>query len=288
MKVGVSYNSLSSPVAEAPFHGDLSVAALVHPSLGARLKSFAPTARLCTDVEEVLHMMRERSVRLFVCDPSFASGSGGDVMRAIQARYSSTLVVAYIALTGESVSQLFRMLPHGITECVVYQHDDTAPRFAELLARARMSPLVQSMLDELAPELGRLESTWRDAVADVYRRPMRFRVTDDLAATMNTSRQTVHRRLMQAGLSSPRLLVGSGRVLRAAELLRDRSQTVRRTAEQLGYHRPEHLSSTFRMMTGMRVCDLREGVETKKVVAAIASRLRSPTLHSPSPDVRLG
>ena len=267
----MSKNSLRPTAPGAP----VSVTAFVPHSLGARLQIVAPAARLCTSAEEVLHVVRLGTVRLFIGDPSHETGRGDDVIRLIRTQYPSILVVLYIALTPEAVTQVVKIAPHGITECVFYQHDDSAPRFAKLMARARVFTLVRSMLDELTPELGRLDAPWRDAVSDVYRHPMRFRITADLAATMNTTRQTVHRRLLRAGLRSPRLLVSSGRVLRATEMLRDPSRTLRRTSEQLGYHRPDYLTTTIKLLTGLRVRDLRTDVDESAITAAIAHRLRS-------------
>lgn len=271
----MSETPITPSASEAPLSGPFSAAAFVPYGLEARLHIVAPGTLLCNSAEEALDVMRSSAVRLFIGDPSHDTGRGGDVMRLIRTAYPSSLVVAYIALTPEAVTHLVRIAPHGITECVIYGHDDTVRRFAALMTRARVFTFVRSMLDELAPELDRLGASWRDAVSDVYRRPMRFRFTADLAATMNTTRQTVHRRLLNAGLRSPRLLVGSGRVLRATELLRDPSRTLRCTAEQLGYHRPEHLTNAIRLLTGLRVRALRAGADESAITSAIAHRLRS-------------
>jgi AraC-like DNA-binding protein len=196
-------------------------------------------------------------------------------MRVIRRQFPSITLFAYISLTPDSVLHMVHAAAGGITDCLVYRYDDSPQRFTQLMAQVCDTQLILAMLDALKPELDRLSEPWRDAVSDMYRRPMRYLVTSDLAAAVDTTRQTLHRRLCLVGLRSPRLLVASGRVLRATELLRDPSRTILRTAKQLGYHRPEHLSAAVKLLTGIQPRDLRGGVDTGRITSTIAQRLTS-------------
>jgi AraC-like DNA-binding protein len=212
---------------------------------------------------------------MVVGDPSYEGGRCADAMRAIRRQFPSVMLFAYISLTPDSVLHMIRAAASGITDCLVYRHDDSPQRFSQLMAQVRDTPLILAMLDALKPELDRLTEPWRDAVGDMYRRPTRYLATSDLAAAVDTTRQTLHRRLRLAGLRSPRLLVASGRVLRATQLLRDPSRTILLTAKQLGYHRPEHLTATVKLLTGIQTRDLRRGVDAGRITSAIAQRLTS-------------
>lgn len=216
---------------------------------------------------------------MVVGDPSYDGGRCADAMRLIRRQFPSVLLFAYISLTPDSVLHMIRAAASGITDCLVYRHDDSPQRLTELMAQVRDTSLILAMLDALKPELDQLSEPWRDAVSDMYRRPMRYLVTNDLAAAVDTTRQTLHRRLHQAGLRSPRLLVASGRVLRATELLRDPSTTILRAAKQLGYHRAEHLTATVKLLTGIQTRELRRGVDAGRITLAIAQRLTSARLE---------
>jgi AraC-like DNA-binding protein len=253
----------------------LSIASCLPPALGLRLQGAAPGTRSCSSSAHLQQLVAEGAISIVVADPSYDAGGCGDAMIAIRSAFPSVVVIAYLALEPRAMSHLMRVATYRLFEVVLFQYDDMSRRLADLLLRASAAPLETLMIAELEPELVRLPPFLREAVSDVYRTPRRFRVTADLAATAHTSRQTLHRRLTEAGLRSPRLLVGSGRVLRAASMLHDPGRTLRCVADHLGYHRPEQLSSTVTLLTGLRVRDIRAGVDGRVITRAIAGRLRS-------------
>src|ERR1700674_3052617 len=98
------------------------IAALWPRALGAQLQLAAPSARLCTSVEELLQVVRDRGARMVVGDPSYEGGRCADAMRAIRRQFPSVMLFGYISLTPDSVLHTVRAAASGITDCLVYRH----------------------------------------------------------------------------------------------------------------------------------------------------------------------
>ena len=206
----------------------------------------------------VLDTIARGRVDLLIADPSDDSGRRLELMLSLRERFPSILVVAYTRLTPAVVPQVIRLAQANVREIVLYGHDDTSARFAGLVEQANAHPLTSRVIGLLEARLGDGQPALRVALRELFRSPLRFRAVPDLAAVAGMSRRTLYRQLQLAGLHSPRLVVATGRVIRAVSMLGDPGRSLAHVAAALGYSRPEHLAEQIFAVTGMATRETRE------------------------------
>lgn len=96
----------------------------------------------------------------------------------------------------------------------------------------------------------------------------------DLAAAAGMNTRTLYRHLEPAGLTRPRMLVVSARLLRAYSYLRDPGRAIKDVARKAGYHSAWQLAQQMRELTGMTPRRARQALGAEEFVKRVASELR--------------
>jgi AraC-like DNA-binding protein len=249
-----------------------NVAYWLESRLASSVISYFPPAQRIESVAELRSTIARSNVNLVIADPALTPRIA-DALCSVRAEFPSVLVVVYTSLTPAVVADLLRLAAAGIDEVMLFGTDDTKSRFAELGVRSLATAAVLQAERILAERLKRLPEPIRCAVVAMLYSPRRFRTVDDLSAAAFVTRRTLYRQLTAAGFESPRLLLLSGRVLRAISMLRDPSRNLRQVAAALGYSKPDRLSDHVAFFTGLRPRELRGQVSLTEIVVRLVGRL---------------
>jgi AraC-like DNA-binding protein len=269
--------------------GDVSHTGEVSPQL---IEQHASTVVCCLD-HELLDRLAERisysiaakaphelidvvtlgGVRLVVADPCAGNGECGQILIRLRASSPSVPIVIYTVLTPAVVPSIVQLAQQGVRDVITYGTDDTKARFDEILERESAASLSLAILGRLEPRLRMLPEALAGAIREMFDSPRRVSSVEHLAAAGGMHRRSVYRNLANVGISSPRLLVASARILRAAHLLAETSLTVREIATSLGFSKPEVMSLQFKNLTGLRPGQLRNVSRLPAIDELIAQRL---------------
>jgi len=252
----------------------VAVASYLLPPLFDRLRAALPQTVNASSIEELRARVEHEASMLVIADPCRDSGRCAELLAAIHVGFPSCTVAVYTTLTHGLARHLLTLGAAGISDVVLSGYDDSPAHFEDLAYRVAGNPLAATMLEELRAELSALPEALQQAVRMLYAHPLRFRATDDLVAVAHMSRRTMYEHFKSAGVGSLRLLVASGRVLRAISLLQDPGRTLREISERLAFGRPDHLGAQIRSLCGLRVADIRSGVDHLAVASTIAGRIR--------------
>jgi len=199
-----------------------------------------------------------------------------DVIEDLHRQFPSLPIVLYTVLSADSMRAIHHLGRLGLEHVVLNRFDDDRRRFLDLLERIPGQGLSNQVLQSLQPELSRLPVPVVRAVERLFRAPGRFRNTQDLSSAAGTILRTLYRQLDGAGISSPRLLVASARLLRAYALLRDPGRQIKEVAAKVGYHSQYQLTQHMRTLTGYTPSDVRVFVEPEQFVVLLVEGIRRP------------
>jgi len=222
---------------------------------------------------ELIDVVTLGGVKLVVADPSLANGECGQMLVQLRISCPSVPVVIYTVLKPAVVPSIVRLAQHGVRDVITYGTDDTKARFDEILERESAASLSLAILDRLEARLRMLPEALAAAIREMFDSPRRVPSVEHLAAKGGMHRRSVYRNLANVGISSPRLLVASARILRAAHLLAHTNLTVREIATSLGFSKPEVMSLQFKSLTGLRPSQLRNRSRRPAIDELIAQRL---------------
>ena len=225
--------------------------------------------------QELLTTARIGTVDVIVADPAAAGRMEVAELQDIVRQYPSIPVIVYTVLSPLALRGVVALARVGIEHVVLNRFDDEPHRFRELIERAPAHALGERMLEELAEQLSRLPPMLGRAIEQLYRYPQRFHAMGDVAAAAGVNTRTLYRHLEPAGLSAPRLLVVSARLLRAYSYLRDPARSIKDVAVKAGYHSPWQLAQQMRELTGLTPRRVRQGLGAEEFVKRVAMALRS-------------
>lgn len=221
--------------------------------------------------------MQHRAGHLLVVDPAASGQVHIAGVLTLRERFPSLPVVVYTVLRRESMHSIVQLARRGVEHVVLYRFDDDPAAFRELLEQVPGEGLAELMVESLERSLSELPATVRQAVEQLFRTPMRFRGTQDLAAAAGMTTRSLYRNLKPAGFQSPRMLVVCARLLRAYSDLQDPGRSIKDVAMKVGYNSPALLSRQMYAVGGITMRAVRQGTETSQFVARLAAEARGGT-----------
>ena len=262
----------SARFSEIPKTSESKVACCLDRELLARFRTRMPDARAVRP-DELLELALGDLVRLVVADPSASNGQCIEVLLQLRGACPSIAVVVYTTLRASVMSSIVRLAQHGVQDVVIYGTDDSKARFEEVIERNAAMPLTSAILRSLDSKLHRLPSPLAAAVKEMFDSPRSFGRVHQLAAAGGVTRRSLYRHCAAAGLRSPRLLVASARIVRAAHVLAHSEFSVRDVARSLGFSKPDIMTFQVMSLTGLRPRQLRDSRVLATLPELIASRL---------------
>lgn len=250
-----------------------SVCCYLGTDLARRFLVRVPQAIAVDSQSALLDAVRREAVSLVVADPDASHSDCTETLIKIRSELPAVLVAVYTALRPSVVSHIVRLAHHGIQDVVISGTDDSKSRFDELIERSTSASLTLGVMHVLSGHLRRVPDGLAAAVGEMFESPRRIRSVAQLAAAGAMTRRSLYRHLSAAGIESPRLLVASARVVRAAHMLAGSDLSVSEVSRSLGFSKPEAMTEQIKSVLGLRPRDLRDGERQLSVPTMIAARL---------------
>lgn len=254
----------------------MEVVALLPPPLLSHLRVVVGSGhRIVTvgDWASLADALRRHPVDVAILDPQSAGGVQLTELLSLIEQHPSLPVVLYTYLSPRMLGAVAEIARHGVREVVLHRFDDEPRRFLELIERQPGFALGEMLLEPLAPALARLPTTLARAVERLFRSPSRVQDVSDLAKSASMTVRMVYRKLELAGLSSPRVLVQTARLLRAYTYMRDPGLLIEDVAAKLEYQSPRLLTRQMQEATGMTPTEVRSRLTSHEFIAMLGARL---------------
>lgn len=251
-----------------------TVACCLERELLAAFLSRVPGAQTVR-AERLHELARGDLIHLVVADPAGSNGRCTDELLRLRATWPLITIVLYTHLRAALMPSIVRLAQSGVQDVVIYGTDDSKSRFEELIERSAAVPLTSATLRLLGSKLDRLPSALAAAIREMFDSPRKLAGVHQLAAAAGTTRRSLYRHCSAAGFRSPRLLVASARILRAAHVLAHSDMSVRDVAFSLGFSKPDIMTLQVVSLTGLRPRQLRNSSVLADLPEIIAERLGS-------------
>lgn len=248
------------------------VACCLDRELLARFLTWVPGARVSSP-DALFDLAFADLVHLIVADPALNNGRCFETLVKLRGACPSVSIVVYTMLRASVMSSIVRLAQHGVQEVVIYGTDDSKARFDDAIERSATTPLTSAVLRLLDSKLVRLPSALAVAVKEMFESPRTVGNVHQLAAAGGMTRRSLYRHCAVAGLRSPRLLIASARIVRAAHVLAHSEISVRDVALSLGFSKPDILTLQVMSLTGLRPRQLRDSSVLATLPELIAHRL---------------
>jgi len=240
------------------------------PRLADSLRDIGADHLQMSSWEEVAAAVRRFPRSVLVLDPQADRTNRAEDIASILQEFPAAPVIVYTEFTPAALQAMKLLAPYGVYETILFQIEDSRPRFGRLLVRAATHSLVVRMLDDLRPECRLLPPSLADAVDDLFRRPHAYTSGRDLILTSRTPSTSLQRALAEAGLAPPKQLFIAARVLHAIGYLHDPQYTVEQVADQAGYQNPRVLTQHTLAVFGARPSQLRTLSEDDTLATLLA------------------
>ena len=221
------------------------------------LADVAADAVVCEEPSQLAAMVEHRRVTIAVIDgPDGTDRETAETIRALKAKFPALTVLVYCRFTRAGMRVAVAATRAGADEVVVRGCDDTGNALRKTLDGARGSCAVSALAEELRALIpSKALSLVQYCLLNGARAPS----VAGVALALGTNRRTLVTRTTEAGLPSPRLLIGWGRLLAAAGLLARSDHSVEQVAYYLGFGSASELRNMCRRYTGLRPRDVRAG-----------------------------
>jgi AraC-like DNA-binding protein len=251
------------------------VIALVSPRLRSTLRRALPSALLPEGLREARAVLQGSRVDAVFVDPALDE-CVPDVIVQLRTAFPNAPVVLYTSFEARRFDRLITLIQDGFADIVFSGFDDSPERLHRLLADLSCRGPLDEFARAIAPMVRLLPRRLVSAVDAMFADPRPFRCTLDLASAAGLNKRVVFRHLAAAGFESPRRLVASVRVLRACQLMRDESRSIREIARRLGYRSADQLAEHFAQLVGCTPSTARamsDAVIVDRVTRAVVAEL---------------
>ncbi|HEY5218484.1 MAG TPA: hypothetical protein VIJ16_01685 [Gemmatimonadaceae bacterium] len=211
-----------------------------------------------------------------ICDPNLGSPTTSDDLFWLATDFPGLHVTLYTTLEPATAHVLLRLAAVGVSDVVLFEHEDAPGRWSELAAQAAVRDTVTKALAAVDEALRPLDLPLRTALREAFHAPHKFRTVDEIAAAAGTSRRGVYRKLHRAGIRAVREWIEWARLVNAFALLRDPNRQLREVAELVGCLDARDLASRLRNATGHGLGHLRTTATTSEFVDWMLARLLRP------------
>ena len=188
-------------------------------------------------------------------------------------------------IEGDVVRATVELAAVGIRHVILKGYDDTPRRFRAVFDTLATEYWSSALHERLAARWIDLPASIRDAVALLFRHPDHVRDVAALARIAGVAPRTLHRRLGQAGIASPKRLVLAARVEWAHALLRSGRLGVAEVAVRLGYPTARRFRRETQLLTGLAPAQFTRRLVPAELVDRLALRV---TEHEAPPEVKAG
>lgn len=255
----------------------MDVVAYLPPQLLGHLKVVVGREHQLTAVtswRDLVATARTRIVDMIVVDPVSAGSATVPDVEQFTREFPSVPIVVYTMFTPTAVKAIVRLAQRGVRHVVLNRFDDEPRRFLSLLEQVPADTLGDLMVAALAQSLAQMPGIVARAIEQMYRSPLRFRTTEDLAAAAGMTPRTLYRAFDASDLRSPRELVASARLLRAFAYLRDPGRPVKAVAKKMGYQSAWQLQKQMRLLIGVTPSEARQALDATAFIARLSESLR--------------
>lgn len=215
----------------------------------------AGDAVFCAQLRELVELVENYAVTVGVIDGRDGSRSETAAMiRTLKTRFPSLPVLVYCRFTRAGMRVALAAAKAGADDVIVRGCDDSGEELRTTLDAARASCAVSVLTEEL---WALIPPKALPLVQYCLLNGAKAPTVAGVAFALGTSRRTLVARAAEAGLPSPRLLIGWGRLIAAGDLLARSNCSVEQVAHRLGFGSASELRNMFRRYTGLRPRDVR-------------------------------
>jgi AraC-like DNA-binding protein len=159
----------------------------------------------------------------------------------------------------------------------VSQIDDSALRLRGLMSEAgRTAEWVESVFSDLSQTIGQgLPREFRGFSRRVLESPVRYSTLESLGEAFGLSAGAMKARFRRRGLPSPYLLLSWFRLLAAAQILAEPSETILSASFQMGFTSDGNFCRWVSLTSGLTPSDLREWNGRLLLIVRLAERFLS-------------
>ncbi len=192
------------------------------------------------DLEAII---RREPVDVLIVDPSADGVVNIDAVAGILNVFPSLPLVGYVMLTATSFGAIAQLSRRGLTHVVLHKFGDSRERLQQTIARVRVHPPSQRLLNILGPALKRVPIGLARSIAEMFEKPHRYSSVLDIALAAHLPPVSVYRYLESVKLTSPKKLLIAAKMSRGLTYLRDPGYSVAEVAMKLGYRHPRIFTS---------------------------------------------
>lgn len=193
--------------------------------------------------EDLEAIIRREPVDVLIVDPSADGAVNIDAVAGILNVFPSLPLVGYVMLNPVSFGAIAQLSRRGLTHVVLHKFGDSRERLQQTIARVRIHPPSQRLLNILGPALKSMPISLSRSVAEMFERPHRYSTVLDIALAAHLPPVSVYRYLECAKLTSPKKLLIAAKMSRGLTYLRDPGYSVAEVARKLGYRHPRIFTS---------------------------------------------
>jgi AraC-like DNA-binding protein len=236
--------------------------------LGDDHRVVAPTVQ-----GDVVRAVQSAAADVLVVEPASVAGAQWPALVDLLRRAGTPTVVVYTTITPPAMRATVELARVGIRHIILKGYDDTPRRFRAVFDTLATEFWSSVLSQRLAPRCRELPLAARDAVALLFRRPDHVRDVAALARLAGVAPRTLHRRLGQVGIASPKRLVLAARVEWAHALLRSGQLGVADVATRLGYASPRRFRRETQLLTGLPPAQLTRRLAPDELVERLHARV---------------
>ena len=229
--------------------------------------------------DALLSELRRPQCDIAIIDPSV----GGDFLA--EARLESleralrtplaVPVLGYLSVTAVALRTAHTLAKLGASDVLIRGVDDSVDAITAALTRAVTKRASSLLLGALIDQLDGLPATLGGAIRMAFEHPERVRSVSDLANAAWTTRRSLDRWLVRAGLPSARVLLSSARANAAFHLLADGTVRASEAASRVGYTSARSLSRDLIAMTGKPASAVPLRLSRQAFAEALSRRLHA-------------
>ena len=234
---------------------------------------------------DVVRAVQAAGAEVLVVEPASVAGPQWPALVESLRQAGTPTVIVYTTITPPAMRATVELAAVGIRHVILKGYDDTPRRFRAVFDTLATEYWSSALHDRLAPHWTDLPATVRDAVALLFRHPDHVRDVAALARIAGVAPRTLHRRLGQAGIASPKRLVLAARVEWAHALLRSGRLGVADVALRLGYPTARRFRRETQLLTGLSPAQFTRRLGPAELVDRLALRV---TEHEAPPELTFG
>lgn len=254
----------------------MNVVAYVARACRVRLESAlsdSHSLRTLTSLEDLQRELDDGHADVGVIDLDSCREGDMRLLTAIASRHGPA-VIGYGVFAPDLVRRMVALARHGLCHIVYRGVDDLPANLRRAVNDAGGTRLSAEILECLSPMLCRASAPLRDAIAELFYEPLRFRCAADVAQTAGITRRSLDRTLCRLELEPGRTFLLAARVAWAYPRMRSARVRVSDVSQQLGISKPERFAHHTRLLLGLPPSAVRTRVTPEQFVQMIVVRLR--------------